>query len=129
MPRANFNAGVTSLTGLNGQEYIGLSLLSIIALPGMLGDIKLEKQFSKLLWMGISLYQWQTAASVSISDMEIFRRCSQVYVKTYNDVAEEQRLRISPMVGNKFPKLHGLLKGKWKGMAPVVFLVDTLSRT
>ena len=37
-----------------------------------------------------------------------------MYVKTYNNVVEEQRLRISPMVGNKFPKLHGLLHFPWQ---------------
>eukprot|EP00978_Attheya_sp_CCMP212_P019041 scaffold52875_cov65-Attheya_sp.AAC.1 len=56
MPRASFNKGVSQLSGIQGQEYVGLSLLTIAALPGMLlKNITLEKQFMKLLWKGVSL--------------------------------------------------------------------------
>eukprot|EP00978_Attheya_sp_CCMP212_P039607 scaffold207536_cov51-Attheya_sp.AAC.4 len=50
MPRAAFNKGVSQLSGINGQEYVGLSMLTIAALPGMLKNITLERQFMKLLW-------------------------------------------------------------------------------
>ena len=43
MLRAMFNTGVTTLAGIQGQEQLGLSLLTIVALPGMLGDLTLEK--------------------------------------------------------------------------------------
>eukprot|EP00972_Heterocapsa_arctica_P009728 1431986-Heterocapsa_arctica.AAC.1 len=33
MPRASFNKGVSQLSGIQGQEYVGLSLLTIAALP------------------------------------------------------------------------------------------------
>eukprot|EP00957_Ditylum_brightwellii_P043954 3335239-Ditylum_brightwellii.AAC.1 len=38
IPRSVFNCGVTSLAGIKGQEYIGLSLLTIICLPGCLSN-------------------------------------------------------------------------------------------
>ena len=44
-PRAVFNVGVTTLSGINSQEYVGLSLSSLIALPGMLQNQPLEKSF------------------------------------------------------------------------------------
>ena len=114
MPRANFNTGVTTLAGLNGQEYVGLSLLMIVSLPGMLSDVQLEKKFSRLLWMGMSLYQWHGMHAMRKLDLGVFQRNTRKYITLYNEVVEPQRLRNSPSVGNKFPKLHGLLHFPWQ---------------
>jgi len=40
-----FNTGVTALAGIQGQEHIGLSLLTTAALPGVLPNTSLEKSF------------------------------------------------------------------------------------
>ena len=49
MPRASFNTGVTTLAGIQGQEMVGLCLLTIVCLPGMLDDLHVEKQHMHLL--------------------------------------------------------------------------------
>ena len=90
MPRANFNTGVTTLAGLNGQEYVGLSLLTIVALPGMLSDIQLEKKFSCLLWMGMSLYQWHTLHGMRKRDLDLFQKNTRKYITLYNEIIEPQ---------------------------------------
>ena len=56
MPRSIFNTGVTTLSGIQGQEQVGLSLLTIVCLPGMLGELALEKKFMNLLWLGLRVY-------------------------------------------------------------------------
>ena len=43
MPRAVFNTGVTTLAGIQGQEYVGLALFTILALPGIMHDRSLKK--------------------------------------------------------------------------------------
>ena len=111
MPRASFNKGVSQLSGIQGQEYVGLSLLTIAALPGMLKNITLEKQFLKLLWKGVSLCFILSRDNVpkeefvSGSLMNKIRNYNELFV----DVCHVQRYHESPSVGCKLPKLHGLL--------------------
>ena len=69
-PRAVFNSGVTSLSGINGQECIGLSLLSIIAPPHMLKDPILEKKFAKILWLGISVHEYLTRDDIPKAEIQ-----------------------------------------------------------
>ena len=68
MSRFGFNNGVTTLAGIQGQEYFGLSLLTTIALPGLLHGVQnsysLESKFSSHLWKGISVYRWLSSGSV-----------------------------------------------------------------
>jgi hypothetical protein len=111
MPRAVFNKGVTQLSGIQGQEYVGLSILTIAALPGMLKDITVEKQFMKLLWKGISLCSILCRDEVPKDEivtgslMNKIRNYNELFVKVCGD----QRYYESPTVGCKIPKLHGLL--------------------
>ena len=44
MPRAVFNTGVTTLAGIQGQEYVGLALFTILAIPGMMHERSIEKK-------------------------------------------------------------------------------------
>ena len=44
LPRSSFKNGVCTLAGLSGQEYIGLSLLSIVALPGCFNITETKKK-------------------------------------------------------------------------------------
>ena len=111
MPRAVFNKGVTTLGGIQGQEYVGLSILTIAALPGMLKDITQERLFMKLLWKGISLCFILCRDKVPKEDIESSRLMNKI--RNYNDlfvqVCENQRYYESPNVVCKIPKLHGLL--------------------
>ena len=112
MPRASFNKGVAKLSGIQGQEYVGLSLLTIAALPGMLKDINLEnKQFMMLLWKGISLCT--SLSRDEIPKEELVSRLLMDKIRNYNAlfslVCHDSRLHESPTVVCKLPKLHGLL--------------------
>ena len=110
MPRCSFNCGVTKLRGLNGQEYVGLSMLTIAALPGMLRNEALEKQFSLLLWRGVSLYTHLTRDSYSIIDLAVLESHMKQYLHQFKDVVGPQRWITSPKVGTKLVKFHGCLK-------------------
>ena len=116
MPRMSFNSGVTTLAGIQGQEYVGLSILTIAALPGMLKDRNIEKQFASLLWTGIVLYSKATrdkfpyielARSESGGDLA-FHKCVADYIKQYVTTCGKQREIQSPKTGTKQQKIHGL---------------------
>ena len=108
MPRMVFNTGVSTLSVVKGQKYVELSLLTIIELPCVLDDEKVEKQFSKLLWNGISLYCWFSAQSIHKELLPTLAGHIKEYLTLFNDIIGPQRKMSSPLVGNKFPKFHGL---------------------
>ena len=109
MPRSVFNCGVTSLSGIQGQEYVGLSLLTIIALPGLLGDVQKEKAYCSLLWQSVSLYVTLTRDTIpkGHANVTLLKQISQ-YVGDFIKVVGPQREISSPEVGTKIPRLHGL---------------------
>ena len=115
LPRAIFNNGVTKLGNFSAQEYIGLSLLTIIALPGCIKmddkeeALAIELAWSDLLWKGISIYICLSSYKIrkdKLQELDLKIRC---YVKTFKDVCEDQCLHKSEGVGTKLPKLHSLL--------------------
>jgi hypothetical protein len=60
IPKTQFNNGVTSLTRFSGQEYPGLVMLTMVTLDKMLPsrnnpDVSIEKGYSRLLWLTLSL--------------------------------------------------------------------------
>ena len=69
MSRSIFNTNVTTLAGIQGQEQVRLSLLTIVALPGMLGDLNLEKQLMHLLWLGLKVYTMLSLEEVPRMDL------------------------------------------------------------
>jgi hypothetical protein len=109
-PRAVFNTGVTTLAGIQGQEYVGLSMLSIAALPNMLKDRQLEKKFMDLLWKGISVYSLLTRSEVPKRDIQngMLQQQLGLYIKCFVDVCGDQRRITSPTVGCKIQRLHGI---------------------
>ena len=90
MPHAMFNTGVTALSSLTGQEYVGLSLLTIVALPGLLNNVKLEKGYARLLWYGLSIYAILNHNSFPRSELTSFHESVQKYLKCFFDVAGPQ---------------------------------------
>ena len=109
-PRSVFNVGVTQLSGIQGQEYIGLSILTIIALPGILRNSELERKFSKLLWWGISMYSFLSQDEIPKNKVFLLQHRMIAYLDLFDELVGPQREKISPSVGNKFPKRHGALK-------------------
>ena len=110
MPRCTFNSGVVSLKGINGEEYIGLSLITIAALPEILPNRRIEKEFTKLLWLGISLHSCLKSSRLSKDEVEnnLLQEKINRYIELFVQICGRQRNIISPLVGCKLPKLHGL---------------------
>ena len=113
LPYSSFSNGVCTLSGLSGQEYVTLSILTIAALPGCLNlnditkRIEIEKDFSEVLWMGVSLYELFNQpipkSDISLVDQKIRR-----YIERFVSVCGEQR-RMQSVVGTKLQKLHSLI--------------------
>ena len=78
--------GVTSMSNIQGQEYVGLTLLSILALPRLLSDIKLEKRFMKLMWMGMSTYADVCRETIPKEEYDLFHQHKVTYLKTFKSV-------------------------------------------
>jgi len=110
MPRAVFNTGVTTLSGIQGQEYIGLSILTIAALPGMLDDRRLETQFMDLLWKGVSVSSMLSRDEIPKTEVDSERLQMRIlhYMDLFVEHCGQQRLLASPKVGTKLARLHGL---------------------
>ena len=52
-----YRAGLTAVTKMQGQDFRGLFLLTILSMGGMMGPqyVELERDFTLLLWLGISM--------------------------------------------------------------------------
>jgi hypothetical protein len=82
IPKTPPNNGVTSLTRLSGQEYPGLVILTMVVLENMLPSRKhhhvaIEKGFSRLLWLTLSLNMWLNKARKTESEVLILQRKNQ----------------------------------------------------
>ena len=113
-PRSTFTKGVSTLAGISGQEYIGLSVLTLVALPGCIDidDVEerlmVEEQFSELLWLGVSLYETFNSDSILKSDLKDIDAKVRYYIDLFCEVCGDQR-RLQSEVGTKLPKLHSLI--------------------
>eukprot|EP00957_Ditylum_brightwellii_P140300 10690238-Ditylum_brightwellii.AAC.1 len=90
--------GVTTLAGIQGQEYIGLSILTITALPGMLRNTLLEKKFAGLFWKGVSLHavlSHDKILHVELSSGMISKKVDS-YIKTFVEARGPQHILASP---------------------------------
>ena len=115
IPRSTYSNGVSSISGLSAQELIGLSMLTIVALPGCIDidskDLRLsiEQDFTELLWLGVSLYKCFNCTDID-KDKELILLETKVryYIRRFCQVCGEQRYYAS-LVGTKLPKLHSLI--------------------
>jgi hypothetical protein len=74
VPCTPFKNGVTELTQLNGQEYAGLVMLTLVALKGILNN-KLDETWhddiASLLWMMLSLNEQRSSKIISSTELDI----------------------------------------------------------
>lgn len=115
IPRSTYSNGVCSLSGLSAQELIGLSILTIVALPGCIDiestekRLSIERGFSELLWLGVSLYESFNCVSIDKHiEMNVLETKVRYYIHNFCEVCGEQRNFISE-VGTKLTKLHSLV--------------------
>ena len=57
IPSLSYRAGLIAVTKIQGQDFPGLCLLTILSMGGMMGPqyVELERDFTLLLWLGISM--------------------------------------------------------------------------
>ena len=57
IPSLSYQAGLTAVTKMQGQDFPGLCLLTILSMGGMMEPqyVELERDFTLLLWLGISM--------------------------------------------------------------------------
>ena len=99
MPRAPFKNGVTDQTRLTGQEYPGLSLITLIAMKGMLSreglDPSLEVGFSYLIFMALCLECALTQGSYTESDLSHLDQALTKFLTIYRSIIGPFRERFS----------------------------------
>ena len=119
MPRTPFRNGVTELTKMSGQEYPGLCLLASVCMKGILITDKerdnpalknrnrdIERRFSLLLFLSLSLEKMFSAETVSASKLMILQKRIVIFQefarRTIGMLAE-----VRSMTGLRRPKIHG----------------------
>ena len=57
IPSLSYQAGLTAVTKMQGQDFPGKCLLTILSMGGMMGPqyVELERDLTLLLWLGISM--------------------------------------------------------------------------
>ena len=114
LPHSSFSHGVCKMSKLSGQEFVGLSVLTIAALPGCIkiddtkDRLKVEKDYSEVLWLGVSLYECFNRVSIPKNDLVLLDKKVRHYIRRFVDVCGEQR-NIQSSVGTKLQKLHSLI--------------------
>jgi hypothetical protein len=108
VPRTPFKNGVTDLTRLNGQEYPGLVMLTLVALKGLLHervDESWHDDIVSVLWMMLSLNEQMSSPCISSSELELLDNRIKVFLHKYKEVFGHVALANSK-VGLKKIKFH-----------------------
>ena len=109
MPRSPFKNGVSDLTKLTGQEYPGLILMTLCCMKGMLPPDQepLERKFSLLLFLSLSLLNWLTMPSYSEKDLTMLHNRITVFLQFYVETVGPIR-ECQSKSGLRITKLHCL---------------------
>jgi hypothetical protein len=108
VPRTPFKNGVTDLTRLNGQEYPGLVMLTLVALKGILMDSVDESwhdDIASLLWMMLSLNEQMSSKIISSTELDLLDDRIHTFLHKYKEVFGMVALANSK-VGLKKVKFH-----------------------
>jgi hypothetical protein len=108
VPRTPFKNGVTDLTRLNGQEYPGLVMLTLVALKGILHDRVDESwhhDIASLLWMMLSLNKQMSSKIISSTELDLLDDRIHTFLHKYKEVFGMLALAISK-VGLRKIKFH-----------------------
>ncbi|MGH3053351.1 MAG: hypothetical protein ACRDL7_00040 [Gaiellaceae bacterium] len=107
-----FRHGVTKLTRLNGQEYPGLILISVVCMGSILDEDtyaearKVEAKYSLLMWRSLSLEVMLTKEHYTPSYLKLLESRMRSYLDLYRDVIGPQR-ELESVCGLRLPKFHG----------------------
>ena len=79
---------MTDLTRLNGQEYPGLVMLTLIALKGLLHervDESWHDDIVSVLWMMLTLNEQMSLPSISSTELEVLDNHIKVFLHKYKE--------------------------------------------
>jgi hypothetical protein len=112
IPKTQFNNSVTSLIRLSGQEYPGLVMLTMVTLDKMLPsrknhDVAIEKGYSRLLWLTLSLNLCLNKPRKTESEVLLLNKKIATYLQLYRSLIGPQRETRSPC-GLHLVKFHCL---------------------
>lgn len=90
MPKTPFKNGVTDLSCLNGQEYPGLVMLTVVAMKGMLSNmdpisLQHKKETIRLLFMSLSLNEQMCKENNTESSLLLLANCNQQFLKGFQE--------------------------------------------
>jgi hypothetical protein len=74
IPQTPFKNGVTNLTRLNGQEYPGLVMLTLVTMKGLLHervDESWHDDIVSVLWMMLSLNEQMSSPHISSTELAV----------------------------------------------------------
>ena len=86
IPSLLYRAGLTVVTKMQGQDFPGLCLLTILSMGGMMGPqyVELERDFTLLLWLGISMNNNLSQKVYTDDCLSILSECT-VFLVSYCD--------------------------------------------
>ena len=107
IPHLSHRAGLTALSKMSGQEFPGLCLLTILSMGGMMGNHDLEKDFTTLLWLCISMNDILHSPIFSSDCIEILETRIQRFLQVTRLVIGDQR-EFASKAGLRIAKFHGM---------------------
>ena len=109
VPRTPFKNGVTDLKRLNGQEYPGLVMLTLVTLKGLLSnnDVskKIQKQIVTVFWQMLSLNEQLASDCLSSTELKELDERLKVFLTNYKELFGHIALSMSS-VGLRKVKFH-----------------------
>ena len=105
---STFRNGVTQLSRLNGQEYPGLVLLTMICIDGLMSSASEENKFRLLLNDSLVLYKSLMVNRITDNELSVLERKIEQYLKKFKTIIGPLQIMRSN-VGLKLTKFHSLV--------------------
>ena len=110
IPSLLYQAGLTAVTKMQGQDFPGLCLLTILSMRGMMGlqYVELERDLTLLLWLGISMNDNLPQKVYTADCLSILSERTVRFLTVTKALIGDQR-EYSSSAGLCLVKFHGLL--------------------
>jgi hypothetical protein len=78
IPSLLYQASLTAVTKMQGQDFPGLCLLTILSMGGMMGPqyVELERDLTLLIWLGISMNDNLSQKMYTAGCLSILSECT-----------------------------------------------------
>jgi hypothetical protein len=110
IPSLSYQAGLTAVTKMQGQDFPGLCLLTILSMGGMmrLQYVELERDLTLLLWLGISMNDSLSQKVYTANCLSTLSEQTVWFLTVTKALIGDQR-EYSLSAGLQLVKLHGLV--------------------